>query len=438
MRFIDDISLVGGPLPWLLSTTAAAAGGRAAWRSVHRRWWLLPTALVVVVVALLVTAAVVHLPERLHGTYPPTFVLWAALPVTVAIGAGFAWRESRFLDRGIAAIAVVLLAAFAAARVNAFYGYFPTIGALRGAPVPGQVASVPQLRWVWSDRGHHRRIVLAGPSTQRDSRIGTVVPFTIPATTSHFAARQAMVWLPPVWFSTPHPALPAIEMLAGAPGTPDDWMYGGHAIDTLNAYAATHHGWGPIVVFADNNGSLTGDTECVDSKLGHAATYLAVDVVRAVSERFGVAAGPRHWGVVGLSEGGTCALVTALRNPATFGAFGDFSGDPAPTLGSPSVTMRVLFGGSRAVERTYDPADLLRTVRLNGMLAWFELGSHDRWVRLGGMRDLAAMARRDGARAVVATTKGGHTFYVWSKSLRDALPAIVGAITPSSGQAAIV
>src|SRR5436305_1264600 len=82
------------------------------------------------------------------------------------------------------------------------------------------------------------------------------------AFTSHFHARPAFVWLPPIWFSHPHPRLPALELVAGAPSFPGDWLRGAGALDTLNSYARTHHGWGPIAVVADQNGSFLGDTEC--------------------------------------------------------------------------------------------------------------------------------------------------------------------------------
>lgn len=54
-------------------------------------------------------------------------------------------------------------------------------------------------------------------------------------------------------------------LLHGTPGTPQDWIDGGQAAATADAYAAAHGGRAPILVMPDINGSIDADTECVDS-----------------------------------------------------------------------------------------------------------------------------------------------------------------------------
>ena len=109
----------------------------------------------------------------------------------------------------------------------------------------------------------------------------------------------------------------------------------------------------------DINGSLTADTECVDSPVGNAETYLTVDVPTAVQQRFGTTPPGRSWALAGLSEGGACAIMLALRHPDLFSTFGDFGGLSGPRVGESDTdtdpTVAELFGGSRQEFAAHDP-----------------------------------------------------------------------------------
>ena len=189
-----------------------------------------------------------------------------------------------------------------------------------------------------------------------------MISFKFPATVSHFPARTGQVYLPPAWFANPHPHLPVIELLHGAPGSPVDWTRGGRADLTADAYAQTHHGFAPILVMPDVNGAdWWHDSECVNGPQGNAETYLTVDVRNAVVRAFGARADGESWGVAGLSEGGSCALQMGLRHPDLFAVLGDFSGDDHPYVsGGPQRlfwgrTPRQLF----QAEQSYDPRVIL-------------------------------------------------------------------------------
>ena len=192
-----------------------------------------------------------------------------------------------------------------------------------------------------------------------------MVPLTVPPTASNFSARQAQVYLPPAWFATQRPALPVVMLLHGEPGDPSDWADGGEAAATADAWAAQHRGVAPVLVMPDINGSLTADTECVDSPIGNAETYLTVDVPAAVQQQFGTTPPGRSWALAGLSEGGACAIMLALRHPDLFGTFGDFGGLSGPRVGESDTdtasTVAELFGGSRQEFAAHEPADLLAT-----------------------------------------------------------------------------
>jgi hypothetical protein len=423
MRWLDHMSLVSGPLPWSIALGALIA---ALWLLAHatRRAQLsTPVAIAGSVLALAGVSAWLDLPRVLHGTYPMSFLVWFALPLAAGVVTAMSARRLRVRGLAIGAVAVMLLGAFAADRVDAFYGYLPSVGDLLGAPLPGQVAVAPAL-------------VGAGVVTQVPTvgavalpSLGVLAPLDIPDTVSHFSARTAWIWLPPVWFDRRHPVLPALELLSGTPGTTTDWLRGGQALVTLNDFARAHDGWGPVVVFADENGSLTSDTECVDTPSARADTYLTVDVVRELRARFGVSTAPRHWIVAGLSEGGTCAIVLALRHPRLYSGFGDYSGDPAPNLVA-GHTLQTLFDGSVRAQEVADPRWNLTHHHYDGLHAAFVIGSKDDPRLIDAMRQLSALADRAGATASFNEISGSHTFYVWADALRLTLAWLLAPFAP--------
>ena len=160
------------------------------------------------------------------------------LVALVAVRAGTR-RQPRAL---LGLLSVVAVLASVGVGVNAHYGYFRTLGEALGAAPPGET-TLDRVR------------------TGARAGQGTVVPFTIPPTASGFAARQAQVYLPPAW-STPRQApLPVVLLLHGTPGNPTDWVEGGQAQVTADAWASQHGGVAPVLVMPDINGSMTGDTE---------------------------------------------------------------------------------------------------------------------------------------------------------------------------------
>jgi S-formylglutathione hydrolase FrmB len=328
--------------------------------------------------------------------------------LVVALVAAAVWWARRWYGRTLLVVlAVVAVAANVLAGVNAYYGYYLTLGQAIG--LPGRDgASLAEL---------DRR---AAPAT------GIVVGIDIPGGRSRFAVRPAQVYLPPAWFTRPRPRLPVLVLLHGSPGAPTDWIDGGMAEQTLDDWAATHHGRTPIVVMPDVNGSLTGDTECVDSPAGNAETYLARDLPDFVHSRFFSRPPGRSWAVAGLSEGGMCALLLALRHPDVFGTFGDYSGLAGPRIGNTNVigdTVRVLFHGSRHDFDLHEPAYLLDHGHYRHLLAgWFEVGSRDTGP-FRAERELAALATRAGIpNRLVVVAGQTHTFVLWRQALAVSLP----------------
>jgi S-formylglutathione hydrolase FrmB len=409
-------SLLNG---WLLPTITLLAlalltAGVAWWRRTPWTWGAIGVAALLAAALIARTAAP---PSAVGGSYPRSFVLWGALPLFALAAAVWQWRVVRWWRRAVALSAVPLLAAFAGLQINAHYGYLPTLGDLVGAPIPGQVASlglVP-LRGVW---------VPASAAMRVRSGMGVVTQIDIPGRVSHFRARAAWVWLPPAYFTGPNRSLPVVMLLAGVPGATRDWLRGGFAARTADAWSRAHDGLAPILVFPDPNGSALADTECVDGPQGNSETYLTVDVPAFMHEHFHTATGPAAWAVGGLSEGATCALMLGARHPDQFSIFADFSGGKAPSSGNPAQTLERLYGGDRTAMLAHDPA------------RWFALDARlgEQGIVVAGGDDAGALAAQAkvlaDAHAVGFHLRteiipgGGHNFPTWGRALQQTFPWI--------------
>ena len=389
------------------------------------RVWFVRGVPLAVTAALGLTAVAALLIEKVWKPFPdrlPWAVYgWAAvalLAVSLLIGRWFVRRcdRARPLVAAALLVAAVLVVISAAGRINAVYDAYPTVRAALGISdyrtVPFDDPSLRALRTVqvedWSAPDDL-------PAT------GAVTSVTIAGTVSGFRAREARVYLPPAYFSDPRPELPVLVLLAGQPGSPEDWLVGGHLPSTLDAYAEQHHGLAPVVVLADGTGGQFDNPLCVDSHLGNVATYLAVDVPAWVRDNLQVDDDPKAWAVGGLSYGGTCALQLATTRPEIYPTFLDFSGQAEPTLGNRDTTIRDVFGGDAEAFARNNPADLLARNRYPDSAGAFVVGTDDAEYRAGVER-LASTARDAGMDVHLTELPGTHNFALWAAALEKELP----------------
>jgi S-formylglutathione hydrolase FrmB len=432
-----DVSLVGGWFPRVvvaLTIVTLAVGVLSA----RRRWRRLAYLAVGVTAGMVAVAMLIARLKLIAYTYPMSFYVWIGL-VAFAVGvATVGWRRSGWWRRVVAVGAVVVSFLMAGTLINQHYAYFPTPAALFGQVAIDEISTshmVALTRMASASAvakpatADEMEMVAAtsAPPTTKLRNHGAVVTVDLPARHSGFVHRDAVVYLPPVWFTSPRPTLPVIMMLTGTPSLVSDWTRAAHADQIADDYAAHHHGWAPILVFPDPNGSNLGDTECVDSPQGNAESYLTDDVPAAVVAMFGSA--PPHWAVAGLSEGGMCAALLTLRHPEVFSAFADFSGEPGPVVGhNKPATMRLLFAGSKEAWRDHDPLTLLTRHRYDGHGAWFEVGANDRGP-LAGAKRLNAAAIEAGMTTHLVVRSGQHNFTFWSDAFRHALPWLASRFT---------
>src|SRR4051812_12544065 len=159
---------------------------------------------------------------------------WPVGAVFLVVGALVALVALRVVRRRwprtlLVLLSVVTVLLSAAVGVNAHFGYVRTLGEALGGSPPGTTAPSKGPARAGARSGH-----------------GTVVPLTIPGTVSGFVARQAQVYLPPAWSVPQQAPLPVVMLLHGTPGDPTDWVEGGRAQTTADAWAKEHGGVAPV------------------------------------------------------------------------------------------------------------------------------------------------------------------------------------------------
>jgi S-formylglutathione hydrolase FrmB len=356
------VSLTSGWLPITIQLVTVAALSFAIGRQRTRSWLLhwIPGALM----AGFATAASIRLFVKYQG-WTERAASWQAVMWTTVTGASIAiliagWRGAPWWRRLASTLAVVMCLLSAALALNTATGYFPTVTSLWRQATGAQPDD-------WIDEEQLAQMVRDGARPSQ----GTMVWVDVPNDTSGLNHRPEVVYLPPAWFDPDRPKLPAVMMLGGEFSQPSDWPVSADAVETLDRFAKLHRGNTPLFVFPDTTGNFSNDTECVNGPRGNAADHLTKEVVPAVISKFGVSDDPSHWGLVGWSSGGTCALMTAVMHPEMFSAFVDLDGQLGPNTGTKRQTIARLFGGDERAWAAFDPRTVIeKHGRYSDMAAW--------------------------------------------------------------------
>lgn len=412
-----NTSLVSGWLPFALGCAAVVVLMFAVdWRSASGRRVALRSLLIAAVVAGAATGVLAAL-SVIPSDLPWALVPWGfALLLAISLAVTGQGSQSRYgagwLRRAAAVAAVVLTLAAVLDSLDQRSDAFPTVDRLVTFD-PENVVETPQLEAI------RHQVATTGKLLSQ----GVVITVNIPPTASHFATRPAYVYLPPAWFAKVTPSLPTLVLLPGEPGSASDWTADGDADNTADAFAAAHHGVAPIIVMPDPNGIHTVDSECVNSQFGNAETYLVDDVPAFVRREFSASRAPGSLAIGGLSAGGTCSVMLALRHPSLYPTFASFSGFASPQYQNTSQaeTIDVLFGGSEADFAAHDPAQVLQTAHFSGLAGWFEVGNQDTQP-LQAAHNLQPAALKAGIATCILVRPGGHDFDLWSQALIDAFP----------------
>ena len=357
------MSLTSGLIPVTLQVLALAALAVGVGR--RSQSWLLRWVTFAVLVGV-GFAAVVRLFVKGQGWSERAAsggtVFWVAMTGVAAAMAVVTWGgPTTWWRRVVSVLAVPLAVVCAFSALNIATGYFPTVQAawqrVTGSEPPQRIDETA---------------LAAMQQNGEEPTRGTLVRVDIPSDASGFGHRQELVYLPPAWFrSSPPPKLPTVMAVGAEFSHPSDWPDSGRALQTLDNFAAFHHGNAPVVVFVDSTGKFNNDTECVNGPRGNAADHLTKDVVPYMISHFDVSSSPANWGLVGWSSGGTCALVLAVRYPELFSAFVSLDGQLGPNAGTKPQTIARLFGGDAEAWAAFDPKTVIeKHGRYDDMSAW--------------------------------------------------------------------
>lgn len=258
-------------------------------------------------------------------------------------------------------------------------------------------------------------------------RAGETVSVKIPGTVSHFRARKAVVWLPPAARVAHPPELPVLIALSGQPGQPADMFQTGDLGSFLDRYAAAHHGLGPIVVSPDQLAAPNRNPMCVDSRrLGRSATYVMTDTVQWIEHHLPVESGPNAWGILGFSQGATCAMQFSTAHPDVFGSALAISSELAPITGNAELSTQLAFGGSSAAYRAAAPVAIMAAhAPYHDHLTVFGYGQDDAPYR-ASTETLRAAAERAGQQTQLIVSPGSaHDWNTVRYVLANGLPAVL-------------
>ncbi|MFD4427915.1 alpha/beta hydrolase-fold protein [Nocardia sp. NPDC058497] len=422
MTRVGELSLLNGWLPVVLPLLGVLGAVWLLFPRAHRyRRAAMPVALLA---AAVLTVALYLFVEEVWQLYPDPIGLSVYMLIAIGVAAVLLIVPRILVRRTVWTGVVTALAAVAVlvavgTGINLRYPSYPTVGAVLGIDddvkrvhadqltLREQVISGRPLESVWSAPGGL-------------PKGGEVLTAAVPPTASGFAAREAQIYLPPAYFADPRPLLPVLVLLAGEPGTSQDWFADGRLTETLDEFARAHRGLAPVVVVADGTGGQLENPLCLDSRLGDVATYLAVDVPAWTKANLQIDPDPRAWAVGGLSSGGTCALRLATNYPQVYPTFLDMSGPDEPTLGDRQRTVDAAFGGDTSAPPRANPLDLLGRTYPDSAGA-FVVGADDEQYRPQVERMFHA-AKAAGMDVRLQIVPGGHDFAVWSIGLRVQLP----------------
>ncbi|MBC2681792.1 alpha/beta hydrolase [Corynebacterium anserum] len=303
---------------------------------------------------------------------------------------------------------------------NQAYGLYPDLEAL----IPSvsyneaQESDIPQVK----NTDHTIPADQWTPSPDMPE-MGTRVSMHVPTPQSKFQARNADVYLPPAWFTSPRPELPVLVLMHGIPGAPDQWIDEAGALKPVANYQKNHNGLAPIIVSIDSTGGWVKNPLCTDSPQANITTYLTKDIPQWLIKRLGANQDQQTWTLGGLSYGGTCALQTLAQHPESYGAFLDYSGEFTPNDSqSHKSTVKDFFNNNEDLFKKRNPADIFTSAandnsdKFEGLEGRFVAGTGDRSAQKDLTR-LNALANKVGIQSTFRAIPGRHDFRVWRTAI---------------------
>ena len=335
-----------------------------------------------------------------------------------------------------ASVAFVPAMLFGVAAVNKYYDYYQTWGSVAADVSAQGVNSVPQIPA--SATGQQLAKVLGKVTgSKAAAREGETVRLTVKGHFSHLT-RTVLVYLPPQYFQRGYAQhrFPAIELITGFPGQPQDWI---NVVGITQTYLTLLHDGvvkPAVLVMPNANGGPRVSLQCLNVRDGpQDATFMAVDVPNALSHALRVVPSGQAWGIAGYSEGGFCAANLALVYPARYGYSGVLSGYFMPLADQYGNPLRKVnpFGPNRRARERNTPLDRLRSLPLSVQIPQFWLGCGSNWhTDVNAAQGFQRLLLARQPNITLDTEPGGsHNMATW----RALVPGLLEWMTPRITQA---
>lgn len=184
---------------------------------------------------------------------------------------------------------------------------------------------------------------------------GTIVQDEVVSAALNGQRRSFLVYLPPSYNTAGGRTrrYPVLYLLHGSPGAERDWFSAGKADQSANTLIALGKIPELILVVPDGNGRPGATSEWGNSFDHHQniETYVAIDLVKYVDQKYRTIAEAAYRGIGGLSMGGFGAMNIAVHHPDIFGL--------VISLGGYYRAEGSIWGGNAAYIRQNSPLDVL-------------------------------------------------------------------------------
>ncbi len=203
---------------------------------------------------------------------------------------------------------------------------------------------------------------------------GTIAHESIISAALSGQSKPFLVYLPPS-YNTPqahNKRYPTLYLLHGSPGSDHDWFTAGKADQSADTLIALGKIPELILILPDGNGTSGAPSEWGNSLVQQQfiETYLAVDLVKYVDQKYRTLAQASDRAIGGLSMGGFGAMNIAVHHPAVFGS--------VISLGGYFHAEGSIWGNNAAYIQENSPAAILPTAKAAWKLHLFlEAASKD-------------------------------------------------------------
>lgn len=377
-RWLLELNLVDGPVPWVVWGIAAAGVIALLIRPLRRRWAV--RALIALVIGGVLGWAIVAVSDATNAfELPlPSAVKWWTIGGFAAIGLAIVslW-DSRWWRKVVAILTIIGAVLSMGIGINQAFGLDRTLGDILGVNTLGALDHfAPPLKPGEDPPASLAAVWRAPADMPARGRYGALSGDNAPRSSAGFTPRNATIYLPPAALVKDPPALPVVVFMMGLPGYPNPHPM----VDVMNEFAAKHDGLAPIVIIADQLGAQNQNPGCIDSAAyGGVETYFNTDIPNWIRGHLRVLQDPKYWTISGYSNGGACAFIYGARHPDIWGNIATASGEPWAGFGDPKSVEKVFRGDKAAFDANKPQAILAEHPgAYDGHYAIFAAGALDK------------------------------------------------------------